>query len=246
MPMRSFRGKQVLSLVREGDFAHPGNEEPVKIMMRGVQPDKNRLILDVACGLGGTAQYIYEQGLGRVVGIDLDAYAIEYAKETYPEIKFHVADVVKTHEVLQQQFDLIYICGSLLCFPDQLGALQSLRQVAKDDAKLVLFDLADLSDGTSSLISNDKDRVVRIISLDTMKNMLNETGWELLTFEDLSGKCAQWYAGLLNKIRAKKSEIVTKFGEYEYESALTRYTDWHREIDNGQVGFGIYRARVKN
>jgi len=244
LAMRTFRGKQVLALVRGGDYAHPGNEEPVNIMMRDIQPDKNRLILDVACGLGGTAKYVQDQNWGRVVGIDIEAEAIEYAKKTYPDVEFHVADVVKVHEVLQQKFDIIYVCGSFLCFPDQPGALQSLRQVTKDNVKLILFDLVDRSDGTSALINPDKNRVVSVVSIQTMENMMEKAGWKLLAYEDLSSETAHWYKNLLDKIRTKKSEIIAKFGQYEYDSVLTRYTEWHKEIDEGRIGCGIYRAET--
>ena len=182
MAMRTYTGKLILALVREGDYAHPGNEKPVKIMLHDLKPNKNRLILDVACGLGGTARYVQDQGWGKVIGIDLDAEAIEYAKETYPEIEFHVADVVNAHKILQQKFDLIYICGSFLCFPDQPDALKSLRKVAKNNTQLLLFDLIDRSNGTSSLTSNDKDRPVTAVSMQTMENMLKNTCWELLHY----------------------------------------------------------------
>jgi ubiquinone/menaquinone biosynthesis C-methylase UbiE len=244
LAMRTFRGKQVLALVRGGDYAHPGNEEPVNLMMRDIQPDKNRLILDVACGLGGTAKYVQEQNWGRVVGVDIEAEAIKYAKKTYPEVEFHVADVVKVHEVLQQKFDLIYICGSFLCFPNQPGALQSLRKVAKDNAKLILFDLVDRSNGTSPLINTKGNRVVNANSIQKMESMMENAGWKLLAYEDLSSKTANWYKNLLDKIRAKKQEIITKFGQYEYDSVLTRYTEWHKEIDEGRIGCGIYHAEA--
>jgi len=244
LPMRTFRGKQVLALVREGDYAHPGNEEPVDLMMKDVAPNVNRLILDVACGLGGTAKYVQNQHWGKVTGIDIEAETIEYAKKTYPEIDFYVADVINADKILQQKFDLIYICGSFLCFADQQDALKSLRKVAKDNTKLFLFDLVDRSDGTSVLISNQRNRVVRANSIKALGKMLQNAGWQFLIYEDLSEKCAYWYKNLVDKIRAKKQEIITKFGEYEYDSALTRYTEWHQEIHEGRIGCGIYRVQA--
>lgn len=155
-----------------------------------------------------------------------------------------MADVVNADKILQQKFDLIYICGSFLCFADQQGALKALRKVVKDNTKLFLFDLVDRSGGTSSLIRHDRDRVVRAVTIKTIQKMLQNAGWGFLAYEDLSEKCAYWYNNLVDKIRAKKPEIITKFGEYEYDSALTRYIEWHQEIHAGRIGCGIYRAQA--
>lgn len=242
--MRTFRGKQILALVREGDYAHPGNEEPVDLMMKDITPNMNRLILDVACGLGGTAKYVQDRKWGKVVGIDIEVEAIKYAKKTYPKIEFHAADVINADKILQQKFDLIYICGSFLCFANQQDVLKTLHKVAKNNTKLFLFDLVDRSNGTSQLISNDQKRIVRAVTIKTMEKMLQNAGWKFLVYEDLSEKCTYWYKNLADKIRAKKQEIITKFGEYEYESVLTRYIEWYQEIHAGRIGFGIYRVQA--
>jgi len=53
MRMNSPTGKKILALVREGDYAHPGEEAAIGLVMRDFAPDPGRLILDVGCGPGG-------------------------------------------------------------------------------------------------------------------------------------------------------------------------------------------------
>jgi hypothetical protein len=60
--MNSYQGKQILALVRDGDFAHAGEEEAIERAMRAVPKDRNRLILDAGCGRGGTAAYLQHHG----------------------------------------------------------------------------------------------------------------------------------------------------------------------------------------
>ena len=43
---------QILSLVREGDYAHPGEEEAILLTLDPLKKDPNRVVLDVGCGLG--------------------------------------------------------------------------------------------------------------------------------------------------------------------------------------------------
>ena len=76
----------ILSVVRNGDYAHPGEEDSIRLAMEDFPLDRRRKILDVGCGRGGTAYYIQSQGWGRVTCFDIDEVSIEYANLTYPTI----------------------------------------------------------------------------------------------------------------------------------------------------------------
>ena len=52
--MNSPEGKQILALVRKGDFAHPG-EEAIDICFSSLEKDPSREVIDIGCGRGGTA-----------------------------------------------------------------------------------------------------------------------------------------------------------------------------------------------
>lgn len=64
LSMSSATGKQILSLIRSGDYAHAGEEEAIRPTLDGVTPSPTRAILDMGCGLGETADYISRLGLG--------------------------------------------------------------------------------------------------------------------------------------------------------------------------------------
>ena len=58
--MNSFQGRQILALVRDGDFAHAGEEEAIERALQEVPKDPNQQILDAGCGRGGTAAYMQD------------------------------------------------------------------------------------------------------------------------------------------------------------------------------------------
>jgi hypothetical protein len=62
MQMESFSGIQLLALIRERDYAHAGEEEAIEITLRNHPKRADRLLLDVGCGLGGTANYVQNHG----------------------------------------------------------------------------------------------------------------------------------------------------------------------------------------
>ena len=85
--MNSFRGKQVLALLRDGDFAHAGEEEAIERTLREVPKNPERAILDAGCGRGGTAAYMQRNRWGQVTGIDREPRSIAHARDTYPEVR---------------------------------------------------------------------------------------------------------------------------------------------------------------
>src|SRR5262245_53766859 len=118
MLMNSFAGKELLSLIRDGDYAHAGEEEAIELAMRRYPKRASRLILDVGCGRGGTAQYVHDHGWGRVVGIDRELDSILRARQVYPGVEFHACDVLDAADVLNRRFDLIYLFNSFYAFGD--------------------------------------------------------------------------------------------------------------------------------
>ncbi len=66
MRMNSVLGKKILSIIRDGVYAHPGGRQAVDMAFEGILPDNNRRILDVGCGLGGTSNYVQSEGYGKV------------------------------------------------------------------------------------------------------------------------------------------------------------------------------------
>src|SRR3990167_7170381 len=113
----------LLARLRNGDFAHAGDKEAINIVLKKifeliVNPNscsENDLksemkVLDVGCGLGGTAEYIRKATSFDMYGIDIDKSAIQHAKHKYSNIQFFECDVMETEKHLQKnQFNLIYL-----------------------------------------------------------------------------------------------------------------------------------------
>ena len=94
MNMNSFEGKRILALIRDGDYAHAGEEEAIERALRSIPKNPRNWILDVGCGRGGSAEYLRRHGWGNLVGIDRENDSIEYAKAIYPDVEFHTCDVL--------------------------------------------------------------------------------------------------------------------------------------------------------
>ena len=66
--MNSITGKLVLALIRGNDYAHAGEEEAIELVLGPLDKSVRTRILDVGCGIGGTARYVWKFALRRCIG----------------------------------------------------------------------------------------------------------------------------------------------------------------------------------
>lgn len=243
MQYLSHKKKEIASFVRDGDFSHPGEVEAIQKVLQYMEKKETNILLDVGCGLGGTASYIKKCGYGNPVCIDIDQNNIDYALNKYPDIEFYCCDVLKSKELFKkQQFDIIYLISSFLTFDKQQESLATLSKLGKINSTLVLFDY------TASSIHNLPNlswtaKLHTPIDKQSIKNMLKMSGWELTNSIDLSANFLQWYLDLMKIITAKKEDIIKKFGLNEYNSIFATYDFYTECYKNNILGGCIITAR---
>ncbi|SHJ29652.1 Methyltransferase domain-containing protein [Clostridium cavendishii DSM 21758] len=97
--------------------------------------DKNKKVLDIACGSGeytiGLSKYGYN-----VKGIDLDDLMIEKAKEKAIEegvnVEFKVGNILKLDEVFNESFGGMFCIGNSLVHLDNIEEIEKALQLMKD------------------------------------------------------------------------------------------------------------------
>ena len=87
MRMNHPDGKRLLAAVRDGDFAHAGEEAAVRMAWKRLPKRPDQSCLDAGCGRGGTAALVQSQGWGQVVGLDIDAETISFVAERLPGLE---------------------------------------------------------------------------------------------------------------------------------------------------------------
>jgi cyclopropane fatty-acyl-phospholipid synthase-like methyltransferase len=243
MRMNSATGKAILSLVREGDYAHPGEEQAIELVFASLPKQADRQLLDLGCGRGGTADYVRRHGWGEVTAVDIDAETLAEAPKQYPSVNFVVDDATKIGSRWQNKFDLLYLFNSFYAFPDQLAALRQMRKVARVGAQLAIFEYIDVH-GEFSKYANEQQSFWQPIHLLSFPESLRLAGWELQRTEDISPQYLLWYQQLCARFAARKEDIVSQFGTEWYDYAAQTYLDLLALVGNGVVGGAIIRARA--
>ncbi|TAK74621.1 MAG: class I SAM-dependent methyltransferase [Gammaproteobacteria bacterium] len=244
--LRSYQGKRLVSFLRNGDYAHPGETEAIIQVMSKFPKNKHQVILDAGCGLGGTAFFIKENHWGNVIGIDIETNSILHAKKHYPSLEFHIADVNNAKQVFDDRtFDLICLFNSFYAFHDQTSALLSLADIAKSHSKIAIFDYSDplISLRTPLYREGNKETTpFKPIKINQIKELLRKTHWHLTELIDITDNYIKWYSDLLNKLLANKNEVIEKFGQPLFNKAHQVYFKIHDSLLKKMLGGAIIYA----
>jgi len=243
--LRQYTGKRLVSFLRQGDFAHAGEESAIIKVMSHFPKNKNQTILDAGCGLGGTADYIQRNGWGQVSGFDIEPETINYAKKKYTTIDFYVSDVMNAHKVIGHSYDIICLFNSFYAFSDQLSALKSLYKLAKPNGQMAIFDYSDLEKDQQNPLfrQGDKNTTPFIpIKVSEINQLLATSGWEKTNLIDLNKEYLSWYQDLMDRLIKQEDLVIDKFGPSAFKQAVTTYTQIRDALSNGSLGGCIVYA----
>jgi SAM-dependent methyltransferase len=238
--LNSPEAKAILALVREGDYAHPGEEDANACVAEVLSGATIGRALDVGCGRGGTADWFRRDVCASVVGVDIDAASIDYARGQYPQIEFLQGDVAHLSRVVKGPFDLACLFSTFYAFADQPGALREIRALCDTGAHLVVFDYTRPKDGRLPAALGSE--IGRPIVAGTFSAMLKETGWNLVSEIDLTRRFVGWYAGLLTRFERKRPEILASAGGDWYEYVTAWYGGLHNALQAGLLGGAVFHA----
>ncbi|MFO7819052.1 MAG: methyltransferase domain-containing protein [Halanaerobacter sp.] len=103
----------------------------------------NGRVLDFACGVGYGAEVLLAMGEGikEIVGVDIDARSIEYARVTYdyPQTNFFVGEA-SNEDVINNlgKFDTIVSMETVEHIKDDYQFVSNLKKLLKEDGTLII------------------------------------------------------------------------------------------------------------
>ena len=245
MRMNSALGKSILALVRDGDYAHAGEEEAIRLTLDSIPRQPGQRILDAGCGRGGTARFVQDAGWGNVSGFDIEGESIKRAQSLHPDITFVACDVLAAAQHFPPGFGLIYSFNAVYAFPDQPRALQALRSVAQPGATLVIFDYTDHGGYASSDFARLSESAHwQPLQPGSFPNLLAKTGWQHDTTRSLDAEYERWYISLVRRIEAKRDAIIALAGETAYNHTRLVYQSLLEAIQKKTIGGAIFYAHA--
>ena len=241
--MNSFIGKQLLALVRQGNYAHAGEEEAIEMAMAGIEKNTDRLLLDAGCGRGGTAHYLQHNGWGQVTGIDIEPQSVEGAREDYPDVRFDIGDIASLQDRYDARFDVITLFNVLYAIGDHATALAALAAVASPGATLMIFDYVDPGAfHAHEIFEGDQPFLPNPIRADRIEPVLARSGWQVSRRQDITESYVRWYVALVERIEARREAMEKRAGPDGFEVVHNRYSALLERLRDGQLAGNIIHA----
>ncbi len=241
--MNNATGKRLLALIRDGDYAHPGEETANELLFAGLRRCPRRRILDAGCGGAGTAAWVQSRGLGAVTGIELDPATVRLARTRHRDVTVVEGDLQHASATLDGPFDLFYSMTALYAVPDQPAMFRELGTLAGAGAELRLLEYADPKGHFAAVTGGSPtwNWWHPLVPRD-LPEVLASSGWTSVSLRDLRPEFVHWYRDLCDRIAAKRAVIEREFGHDWYEFVAREYAGILDLVQECALGGVLVRA----
>ncbi len=140
-------------------------------------------VLEVGCGRGGGAAFVFERlGPRSMTGLDLAGHVIKRCRARYalPGLEFVAGDAERL-PFSDGAFDAVLSVESTHCYPDPLRFLREALRVLRPAGRLLLADIRH-----SALPPTAPDLLLRHEDVGTLREQLADAGFRTLEEEDIT------------------------------------------------------------
>ncbi len=107
-------------------------------LLRLLDPKKDEVIVDLACGQGFFSRQIYNKG-ATVIGSDISRELIGYAQKDSPKgIRFHVAPADQVSFIADRSVDKVIIVLAIQNIENYMGTFKECSRILKPKGKLLV------------------------------------------------------------------------------------------------------------
>jgi ubiquinone/menaquinone biosynthesis C-methylase UbiE len=241
----------MLELIWGEGFMAPGGAGNVARMVDGLEL-RDRLVVDVGCGLGGPALVLAREHGARVVGLDLEAPLLERARARARAEG--LAGRVSFQQVekgplpfADASVDVVLSAGAYTQTEDKLGAFRDCRRVLRPGGSIRLYDWTrrdtELSEAMRYWIQVE-GLTYALETLDRYAELLEQAGFVDVAVEDAS----DWYRRrVADEYEAMRGplfpQMLERLGRESAEHFVENWRAMLRVCETGEMRQGYCRGR---
>lgn len=229
-------------------FVSPGGLTTTKEFVGRLNLQKGQEVLDVGCGIGGSAFYIANTFHAHVLGMDLSANMINFALQAYEQTKsslvqFEVSDCTKRDFPLGR-FDVVYSRETILHIKDKKALFTKVLGWLKPGGQLLVTDYCcSRAEHSEQFKKYLEQRQYHLVDVESYGELLREVGFEAVTAEDRTVQFGQIIESELRNFEKFKNEFVKDFSEEDYTSMLNSWSSKLSRCRGGEQTWGVFHAR---
>jgi len=214
-----------------------------------IELNKDSLVLDLGCGLGGTCRMLAEKYNCIVHGIDYSDRYIETANLLSKLIGLDSQTIFKQGDATNlpypsNHFDLIMTQHVQMCIADKNKLYSEVKRVLKKGGRFIYYDVLKKGDDVLNYPLPWVDELVNnhLITSCQLKVQLGSLGFSEISLQNETQKGIDFLNGFLAKAKDKPA-ILTGQKILMGNNALDKITNLHQALKDGLVGLesGIYK-----
>ena len=218
-------------------------------LFSNIELNKDSLVLDLGCGLGGTCRMLAEKYDCVIHGIDYSEQHIETADSLSELIGLDDLTPFKQGDATElpypsEQFDLVITQHVQMCIADKEKFYSEVKRVLRKDGRFIYYDVLKKSEGalTYPLPWVDEAANNHLITSSQLKEHLHSQGFNKVSTQDQTQKGIDFLSSFLSKAE-DKPVILTGQKILMGDNALDKITNLYQALKDGIVGLesGTYK-----
>jgi phosphoethanolamine N-methyltransferase len=226
-------------------FISPGGEDTTRLFLGYVPLDQASKVLDVGCGIGGSAFYIAQTFRSEVDGIDLAPEMIRLAVERCrtlgltEHLRFFEGNCL-TFDYPRRDYSLIYSRDTFLHIADKQSLFRTLSSRLAPGGCLLFTDyVRGAAPASAEFSSYIQTYGYSLETIDGYRRILEETGFEVLRADDLRQLFIETHHRELNRLpNAGLSPEDVRYLTERWEQKI-------RRAEGREQGWALFLARWK-
>lgn len=241
----------MLELIWGEGFMAPGGAALVRETLAGLDL-KDRLVVDMGCGIGGGSLILAGEMGARVIGLDIEAPLIERAQRYVDKagLSDRIELLLSSPGPLpldDASVDVVYSSGVFTQIADKLGAFRDVYRVLRPGGLLVSYDWMRGPEPYSDDMRYWFKVEGLTYAMDTLEShgrLLSEAGFQQIELADDGG----WYrAKVHEELELMRGPLADRMRELLGPEQQAHFVeDWRAMtvvLDKGELRPGRYRAR---
>lgn len=232
------------------DFVSTGGISTTTELCAKLGVKEGEQILDVGCGIGGSAFHFVEKYKAKVDGFDLSENMIELArnknqKYKYPNIDFSVADATKI-DYEPGSYDIVYSRDTILHIPPKNHLFSQFYKWMRPGGRLLITDYCcgpyhEHDDDFKAYVS---ERGYSMLTVEDYAQVLRDVGFVDVVGVDLTAKSfLSILQKELDKFESTRDEFIEKFSQKDYDDISEGWKDKLQRCKKGDQRWGLFTAK---
>eukprot|EP00297_Palpitomonas_bilix_P010964 CAMPEP_0113880960 /NCGR_PEP_ID=MMETSP0780_2-20120614/8091_1 /TAXON_ID=652834 /ORGANISM="Palpitomonas bilix" /LENGTH=265 /DNA_ID=CAMNT_0000867725 /DNA_START=45 /DNA_END=842 /DNA_ORIENTATION=+ /assembly_acc=CAM_ASM_000599 len=228
-------------------FVSTGGKETTEMYAPLLKMKSGEYLLDVGCGIGGSAFHFVKSSGCKVLGVDLSQNMLDIGKERAVEsgvdVEFLLADATRDEIAAPATFDAVYSRDAILHIADKVGLFKRMFNLLKPGGRLLITDYnRGPGERSPEFEAYVKQRGYSLVTVEDYKQALVDAGFVNVTGTDNSETFMKVLEREISEMEANKDKFVEEFSQNDYDYLMDGWKAKVGRCTSGDQTWGLYTA----